>query len=60
MDPVIIKDLANLHSQVAGLQADIIWLTRLVWAMIGLNGAAFLMNGFISATMMIRKNKGNS
>ena len=56
MDPAIIKDIANLHSQIAAIRADIIWLTRLVWAMIGLNGAAFLMNSFISATML-RKNK---
>ena len=57
MDPALIKDLANLHSQVAALQADVIWLTRLMWGMIGLNGAAFLMNSFLSATLLRKNSK---
>lgn len=53
MDPI-----STLQTQVAALQVDVAWLTRLVWAMITVNGASFLLNGFLGA-LMVRNNKSS-
>jgi len=47
----------QVASDIAELQANVAWLTRLVWAMITLNGASLLANGIIGA-VVIRNNRG--
>ena len=39
-------EIAALQVQVAAIQANVVWLTKLVWYMIGLNAVGFVMNGF--------------
>ena len=49
-------EIAILQSQIATIQANVEWLMKLVWAMIALNAASFLTNGYTSA-MIHRNNK---
>lgn len=43
----IIANISELQLQVAAMQANMVWITRLLWAMITLNGAALLTNGLV-------------
>ena len=51
-------DLTQMAVDIAGLQANVAWLTRLVWAMIALNGASLLTNGIVG-TIVVRNNNQN-
>lgn len=50
-------EVAALQVQIAAIQANVEWLTRLVWAMITLNGASLLANGVIGAVVIRNNNK---
>lgn len=56
MDPVL-TDLADklveLSVQVATMQANVEWLTKLIWGLFGLNAISFLGNSYLS----VRNNK---
>lgn len=50
MDPSVtdlVHKMTELSVLVAGLQANVEWLTKLVWAMIILNAASFLTNSYL-------------
>lgn len=46
----------QIAMDIAALQANVAWLTRLIWAMIMLNGTSLLANGIVGA-VVIRNNK---
>ena len=47
-------EIAALQVQIAAIQANIQWLTKIVWWMFGLNAASFLTNGIVGA--MVHRN----
>lgn len=47
----------EVAAQIATIQTNVEWLTRLVWYMIGLNAVGFIMNGF--SVIRNSKNKGS-
>ena len=50
-------EIAVLQAQIAAIQTNIEWLTKIIWWMVGLNAASFLTNGVVGA-MVHRNNKG--
>ena len=44
---VMMNNISELQLQVAAMQANMVWITRLLWAMLVANGAALLTNGLV-------------
>lgn len=60
MDPSIsdlISKMTDLSIQVAAMQANIEWLTKLIWGLFGLNAASFLGNSYLNVRNNQKKGK---
>ena len=58
MNPTVtelIHRMSQLEAQIAALQTDVTWLTRLFWWLFALSGVSVVMNGFFGLRNNRRK-----